>query len=180
MAEFIDVARKAKQICDENYDCENCILRFSPMCDLMVKADVFDLKTKELEEKIMNYELEKDDTDWSKVPVDTKILVKNDRNDDWEKRYFAKYENGKIFAFFGGQSSWTSYAGTRSWEYAKLYEENECEDTINIHNAGFEEGIRCAMCTNPMANDRGCDGGCKVDENMYKKVLDVIYSHTIK
>lgn len=58
MAEFIDVARKAKQICDENYDCENCILRFSPMCDLMVKEDVFDLKTKELEEKIMNYELE--------------------------------------------------------------------------------------------------------------------------
>ena len=39
---------------------------------------------------------------------------------------------------------------------------------------GIDEGIRCAMCTNPMANNRGCDGMCKVDKTMYRKVLDVI------
>lgn len=34
--------------------------------------------------------------------------------------------------------------------------------------------IRCGMCTNSMANDRGCDGGCRLDEDMYKKVMNVI------
>lgn len=42
---------------------------------------------------------------------------------------------------------------------------------------GLEEGIRCAMCTNPMHNDRGCDGGCRYDKSIYKEVLDVIYRH---
>lgn len=51
-----------------------------------------------------------------------------------------------------------------------------CEDTDVelIHTQGLDEGIRCAMCTNLMANHRGCDGGCDVNEIMYKKVLDVI------
>ena len=55
-----------------------------------------------------------------------------------------------------------------------------CEDCISrndtriIHTYGLEEDIRCAMCTNPMANDRGCDGGCDVNKSMYKSVLDVI------
>lgn len=34
--------------------------------------------------------------------------------------------------------------------------------------------IRCAMCTNIMANDQGCDGGCRINESMYKAVLDII------
>lgn len=57
---------------------------------------------------------------------------------------------------------------------------DELDDSINIHSRGLEEGIRCAMCTNPIANDRGCDGGCRVNDSMYKKVLDVIDKHTIK
>lgn len=31
--------------------------------------------------------------DWSKVKVDTPILVKDDYDDKWEKAYFAKYED---------------------------------------------------------------------------------------
>lgn len=58
--------------------------------------------------------------------------------------------------------------------------EDEWDDSISIHSEGLEEGIRCAMCTNPIHNDRGCDGGCRYDEDMYKKVLDVIDRHTIK
>ena len=70
------------------------------------------------------------DVDWSKVPVDTKILVSEDGK-DWCRRYFAKYEGGIIYAFPDGLSSFTArykpeYGGYRrvcAWKYAKLYEE---------------------------------------------------------
>ena len=70
------------------------------------------------------------DVDWSKVPVDTKILVSED-GEDWYRRYFAKYEGGIIYAFPDGLSSFTArykpeYGGYRrvcAWKYAKLYEE---------------------------------------------------------
>ena len=40
----------------------------------------------------------------------------------------------------------------------------------------LENAIRCAMCTNPMISyDRGCDGNCRVDEQMFKKVVNVVY-----
>lgn len=42
---------------------------------------------------------------------------------------------------------------------------------------GLEEGIRCAMCTNHIKSDTGCDGGCVVNEDMYHKVMDTIYKH---
>ena len=36
---------------------------------------------------------EEPETDWSKVEVDTPILVRADEEEAWLKRYFAKYEN---------------------------------------------------------------------------------------
>mgnify|MGYP001514608580 CR=1 FL=1 len=35
--------------------------------------------------------------DWSKVPVDTKVYVRDSDSDPWKPRYFAKFEGGKIF-----------------------------------------------------------------------------------
>ena len=42
----------------------------------------------------------------------------------------------------------------------------------------LEEGIRCAMCTNPMRSDSGCDGECQYDEELYKKICGVIRENT--
>lgn len=68
--------------------------------------------------------------DWTKVPVDTKILVRNSNDNEWCKRHFAKYEDGRIYAWQDGRSSFTikeypitSY-GTE-WNQAKLYKEGE-------------------------------------------------------
>ena len=63
----------------------------------------------------------------------------------------------------------------------KALEQEPCKDADVklIHTQGLDEGIRCAMCTNLMANDRGCDGACVVNEIMYKKVLDVIRKQII-
>ena len=65
----------------------------------------------------------KEIVDWAKVPVDTKILVSDD-GEDWIRRYFAKYENGRVYAFMEGTTSFTVYnEGVCDWDYAKLYEE---------------------------------------------------------
>ena len=62
------------------------------------------------------------DVDWSKVQLDTKILVSDDGK-DWCRRYFAKYENGRVYAFYDGATSFTgSNESLLGWKYAKLYE----------------------------------------------------------
>ena len=61
------------------------------------------------------------EVDWSKVAVDTPILVSSD-NKNWLKRYFAKYENKKIYAFKDGKSLWSSNGEFVDWDYAKLAE----------------------------------------------------------
>ena len=61
--------------------------------------------------------------DWSKVEVDTPILVSNSEDGDWYKRYFAKY-NGKVFAWSDGRTSWNE-TDVRAWDYAKLAEIEE-------------------------------------------------------
>lgn len=68
------------------------------------------------------------DVDWSKVEVDTKILVNNDDGDVWYKRYFAKYENDKVCTFVGGATSFSTNGYYISWKYAKLYKEDGEEE----------------------------------------------------
>lgn len=62
--------------------------------------------------------------DWSKVPVDTPILVKNHDGESWEKRYFAFFKDGNIYAWMCGTTSWTADVadGATDWKYAKLAE----------------------------------------------------------
>ena len=64
---------------------------------------------------------EESEVDWSKVEVDTPIMVKNSEYEEWLKRHFAKYENGKVYAWQVGCTSWTENIMT-DWDYAKLAE----------------------------------------------------------
>lgn len=69
-------------------------------------------------------EYEEPETDWSKVKVDTPILVRQGKNGGWRKRHFAKYKNGSVYAWSNGFTSWTeNYMA--SWKYAKLAESEE-------------------------------------------------------
>ena len=61
--------------------------------------------------------------DWSKVAVDTKVLVSDD-GENWRKRHFAKYEDEKIYVFMNGVTSWVGGMPQR-WKYAKLPESGE-------------------------------------------------------
>lgn len=62
--------------------------------------------------------------DWSKVPIDTPILVRYRDDDDWVKRYFARYDNGYVRAWINGTTSWTANGLSDAWHYAKLAESN--------------------------------------------------------
>ena len=78
---------------------------------------IFDIVNGEFEEVM----------DWSKVPVDTKVLVSDDGK-EWSRRHFAKYEDGKVYCFNDGYTSFTiaDYAylsNATPWEYCKLYQE---------------------------------------------------------
>ena len=60
--------------------------------------------------------------DWSKVEVDTPIFVRNRIEDMWKCRYFAKYEDGKVYTWCGGRTSWSNVIAYEpvNWEYAEL------------------------------------------------------------
>lgn len=63
--------------------------------------------------------------DWSKVEVDTKILVSND-DKRWYHAHFAMFENDTIYTFDNGTTSFTyNYTGLVPWEYAKIYKEEK-------------------------------------------------------
>lgn len=70
---------------------------------------------------------EEKEVDWSKVKVDTPILVKDILKSEWIKRYFAKYENGKVYVWKEGKTSWTAINehDVNFWKYAKLAESEE-------------------------------------------------------
>ena len=71
--------------------------------------------------------------DWSKVAVDTPILVSDD-NKHWYRSYFADYQNEeqKVIAWKKGRTSWSVYydnhfdvSNREIWNYAKLAEEED-------------------------------------------------------
>lgn len=47
-------------------------------------------------------------------------------------------------------------------------------DIISIHTDSLELAIRCALCKNSWATNKGCDGCCVVNEYDVKNVTDAI------
>lgn len=51
--------------------------------------------------------------DWSKVPVDTPIIVKYEGVKKPLNRHFSRFSNGNIYYFTDGKTSWTSMDETK-------------------------------------------------------------------
>lgn len=86
-------------------DCHDCAA---------IQSLWFNEEYKEPEEKV----------DWTKVAVDTPVLVRNVDGSNWRKRHFAKYQNGQIFTYNDGKTSWSTQR-TTSWKQGKLVDEAE-------------------------------------------------------
>lgn len=65
--------------------------------------------------------------DWSTVAVDTPILVRDSENTEWLKKHFAKYENGIVYVWNLGRTSWSApnNKSVSAWQYAKLIEDEK-------------------------------------------------------
>ena len=73
-----------------------------------------------------DYDLIREYSFWDDVEVDTKILTRHDKDGPLVKRHFAKYENGKVYSFVLGATSYSSLSSndiTHSC-YAELYKED--------------------------------------------------------
>ena len=91
-------------------------------CDYYDTINSFNLHISELAE--MNFE---EVIDWSKVPVDTKVLVRDKKDEGWNKKYFAKYKDGRVYTWTWGKTCFDDDGNEDiiDWEYAKLYNEGE-------------------------------------------------------
>lgn len=90
-------------------------------CPFMGQCRPMELGTPEKAlELVMNYGIP---VDWTKVPVDTPIYVRDSEEDEWLPQYFSRFIDGKVFAWVGGKTSFSSknkLSNTISWKFAKL------------------------------------------------------------
>ena len=77
--------------------------------------------------KWIEQEYKEPPVDWNKIPVDTPILVRHSEFNEWDRRYFAKYENGLVYAWEQGATSWSVEDSDTvcDWKYAKLAESED-------------------------------------------------------
>lgn len=94
-------------------ECKDCLFNVS---------DVMSCGNKRI--KWANSEYVEPPVDWSKVAVDTPILVTYSGIYSWVKRHFAKYENGRVYAWNHGTTSWSGQMCTVC-ELAKLPEKEQ-------------------------------------------------------
>lgn len=73
------------------------------------------------------YEEPVPEIDWEKVPVDTPVYVWYGGSVEKRKRYFAKYEDGWLYTFDAGCTSWTSNNEMSAWDNFELAREEDIE-----------------------------------------------------
>ena len=119
--EILDSAGRTDGAC-AGVDCAECPLSYSFTGYPCNEHEM--IEPLEAVKCVMDYEIP---VDWSKVPVDTKVLVRNNKDEEWEKRHFAEYENGRIYCWYDGKTSFTTDTTIKKiiWNFAKLYEREE-------------------------------------------------------
>lgn len=121
--EVINITKLAV-INDKPVECRECYCSecHCSECDFGGKKDC-----KPYIEEWLFSEYEEPEVEWSKVKVDTPILIRESEQALWLKRYFAKFKDGKVYAWNGGKTSWSIEDKTDmlSWKYAKLAESED-------------------------------------------------------
>lgn len=122
MAEFVEVMQKKEEMCKYYGTCMCCQLSYDNNHHEITCSTFMRYHPQEAEKIIMEWQKP---VDWSKVKVDTPILVRDNEDKDWLKRHFAKYEDGKVFTWVNGATSWSTSETSTRWNYAKLVERKE-------------------------------------------------------
>ena len=97
---------------------------FALTIDIVYESDIFGLDDMLADASDVIWERDGETVDWNTVPVDTTILVRDYEDEDWIPAYFAEYNNGVVYVWEDGGTSFTKKQ-TEAWCYAKLYEEDK-------------------------------------------------------
>jgi hypothetical protein len=67
-----------------------------------------------------------EETDWTKIPVDAKVFVRNKPHGEWLERYFAFSGNGIPYVFNNGKTSISCQNANAitAWKYTRLAEDS--------------------------------------------------------
>ena len=119
--EILDIACNGDKIAVRNGKITSCDDLLCKDCDFGYS----DCNGKTL--KWANSEYVEPHVDWSKVAVDTPILVRDSEKESWRKRHFAKDENGRVYAWGKGARAWGALSSDYliKWRMAKLAESED-------------------------------------------------------
>lgn len=96
-----------------------CACISCPWCSIMLNLW--------LDEEYM--EPPKPEVDWSKVPVDTLVRVRDSEDEDWTLRYFKGLEEecytNRFQAWVDGATSKTAFGEYDDWKYCELVEDED-------------------------------------------------------
>lgn len=98
-------------VCCADINCNECLFQGSEDANCSQKA--FEWADEEYKEP---------EIDWSKVPIDTPVLVSDD-GVNWRRRYFVRRsETGLFCVYSNGTTSWSADNCESRYKYAKLWE----------------------------------------------------------
>lgn len=113
------------------------------LCEFMKKHEVYRMIGKDLESLCeidcvacgtalqlwLDEEYEEPEVDWSNVPVDTLVRVRDFESEEWTLRYFkgidGEFPGSKFMAWDGGSTSKTAYGDYTRWKYCELVEDED-------------------------------------------------------
>lgn len=100
-------------VCCGDTHCNECLFQGSEVANCSQKAF-----------KWADEEYKEPEIDWSKVAVDTPVLVSDD-GVNWERRYFVRKSAEAMFCVYSkGATSWSTDGYVAWYRYAKLANEN--------------------------------------------------------
>lgn len=111
----------------------------------------------------------RDKVDWSKIPRDTKVYVRQNQEDEWELRYFTCYENNKFYTYSNGRTFWSdSFVDLEKWNYCELVEEPKKEMIVSAKD--LHKAFRTMCESHPRCDC--CDYNYSVGTCEFKWILD--------
>ena len=120
--EIVEIAKfKEKSICDDFIN-KIVLPSYGMKCDNMYMC----IECRTLVDIWLSKEYKEPEVDWSKVKVDTPILVKSSAGDVWFERHFAKFEDETVYAWDGGRTSFTTEECS-GWKTVKLADNEDKE-----------------------------------------------------
>jgi hypothetical protein len=119
LEKFIEIVNE--EACRDYIDCEDCKYHNISCVSTEELADIG--AENHIRSVMMFGTKDKPGVDWTKVEKDTLIEVRENNSAPWTKRYFAKYQYGKVYVYINGCTSKTE-SKIIDWEFARLADED--------------------------------------------------------